>query len=1026
MMSNPVPEGPRIVTGPLPDKVTITTWPKAADATRGKETTLTWSKLVERYEASGAAVKPKEDLPAPVFARVRPECIPDECHLAAKKGKKLVRHRCDDAVVEITALVLDHDDGTEWDVVVQWVRANNLSAVLYQSPSFAQDHPKWRLVLPMACPHTDSRSWRITYGRFRLFLSAQTGVQFDAKCSNPSRIFYPPTRPTEDDPARVVLWVDGGAIDLQATLATLPVPEDLPASGRARVDASSVHDLDSRERDAFERWCQGALRQAIGSVSGAGLGERNNALNKETFSLASRFVSTNLLDASGVESAMLDAGKAAGLSEHEAKTTIASAMTGGKANATLIHDLISEWRRKRTVVPFPKLARGPEDPPAGRFDDESEQSEETNGFTPGSQALAPLLPGIDEHLVCPRGFQLRRAEGAAGERGELVLAKMSRKRGTSKPCEECGVVNVVKATTCTGCGADLTSEPPSTEELTNIAHVPIWIGSELTSATPDGNLLEVCAVVDAKRISRIVPRGLIQDPRKLAIALEGAGVALYTSKSVAFDIAGYLSQFLQTNRLVLPRKRATVRLGWDPDMRGFLLGEESVGADDLVLYSGTGGPDRSAGAFRCAGAVGEWLSTAEQFVSVSPAGALALAAAAASPMLRALAWPPIGVVLGGLGGTGKTAILSLAGSAFGATGDPSSRQANGVVGNGIATLNALVGQFLPLADLPHLADEVRVNASDARSRSDTEAALHALIDGQGRARLRRDSRGTIATECSPGCAVLGTETDPSEFIRKGGAMRRYLCPRPPYGEALGRFRKPLAHNHGHAGRALIHALVSTTVAKRSELSKLRAVRMAELREGLTPSQRANESIRTWCEQIGVALAAVDVVTELCPGLWPEPDGWKAAILSAWLRILDDPGDRGEQGDPVAAAYDRTVEWVASHRAHLVPSAERMRWLAHAGDIEKRKQSLREPIVGRVFEAVDEDSADEQLLVVDVYQTRLTEFAQSAGYSLRTMGKEWADRGWLRRSAKDNAVDAKIGGVRVSVYRVVMPQGAEDA
>ena len=986
-MTFPDPPAARVIVASLPETVTFTTWSRATNAAGGKPTTTTWQKLADAYRKAGSRVKAKSNLAAPVFATVREQCTPEDCSKAKEDNTTIRRHRCDASVTSVTAIVLDHDECATWEPVVAWLRAHGLAGILYESPrcNLPDDDgiigPRWRVVIPLHEP-ADPKPWRIQYGAFRLFLTAQTGIEFDAKCCNPSRIFYPPTRPDEDVPPRIVEWIDGGALDLPATLATLPVAAPEPQScRRATANASSIYELDDEDRSAFERWCQGAFRGATRAVATAPVHTRNAALNSQTFALLSRFGANNLLDESAIASAMVQAAKSAGLAEPEISKTIDSAHAGARAKPVMMCDLLAEWRKGRKVVPLRPR------PTTQNADTEEPPPDDEPEFQPLSSVLDAVK---DSRVVCPIGFRI----APTGKRGECQLCRSVSRKG-------------------------------STEDEVKIAHVPIWIASELTSQSADGNLIDVNAIVDGRKLSRVLSRGLIQDPRKLAIALESGGIALCTGKTIPYDIACYLSSFLHTNRLWLPRKRACARMGWDDARRAFLYGTESVGDDDMVLHTGVHtGAVAAAEAFRAEGDPVKWREVAEAFVTASPAGGLALAAAAASPMLRAFGWPPVGTVLGGLGGTGKTAILTLAGSAFGATGDPSSRQANGVVGNGIATLNALVGQFLPLADLPHLADEVRINAVDPRSRSDTEAALHALIDGQGRSRLRRDSRGTISSECSPGCAVLGTETDPSEFLRKGGAMRRYLCPRPPYGDQLGQYRDALAVNFGHAGRALVHALVACTAARRAELAKLRVTHLETLRAGLAPFQLANESVRTWADQIAVCLAAIDVAHELCPGLWPDADCWRVAVLSAWALILEDPGERSEQGDPVTAAYARTVEWIAQHRAHILPSPSRMRLLERIdGAAQRRSQAVREPVIGRVYSAESEDDSDEVLLVVDLYQSKVVEFLAAAGYSMRTMGKVWAARGYLE-AAKNNRTTVKIAGVVTSVYRVKLPEGGE--
>lgn len=360
----------RIITGPLPESVIITTWRLADESTCGESKDCAWQALVRAYRGSAARVKDKADLRAPVFAAIRPECDPEHCVKAADRGHALKRHRCDDAVIGIGALVFDHDfetgeDPVSWDAVAVWLRAQELAAILYESPSHQYDNghgvgPRWRLVIPLSEPWTDIAKWRVAYSTFRLYLEAATSTAFDRKCCNPSRIFYPPTRPIESCPVRRVDWLDGAALDLAATLATFPAPAADPRP-YSSADASSVHDLDDDDRVAFERYAQGAFDSAVRAVTSAGKGERNATLNSETFSLVVRFGAGGILQIGMIERCMLEAAKQAGLTESESRKTIASAISGGRAQATPVRDLISEWKRgRRQRAPQPTPRHDPE------------------------------------------------------------------------------------------------------------------------------------------------------------------------------------------------------------------------------------------------------------------------------------------------------------------------------------------------------------------------------------------------------------------------------------------------------------------------------------------------------------------------------------------------------------------------------------------------------------------------------------------------------------------------------------------
>lgn len=913
----------------------------------------------------------------------------------------------------------------------------------------------YRVIYALSSPFVirndlDGRRWRVFYHRCALYVYRAFGIAADLACADWTRLFRLPhaTRERQIGPERHETIGDPNTVssfshqpdesNLVADLATarkmledfaqaFPQAKRNPFSALVRElepepEASAPapsHQYTGREtaraRAALDRECE--------AVASAPQGNRNHAINGAAYSLG-RFVSAGEIDEGQVKAKLYQASVQCGsvkqYGKRQIEGVIAAGLSAGQKNRPGT-PLLEGSRPVRPPPPNdpPDTPDPPPDlPPLWEADcDPDELPPEAD--EPPSDTRAPLqrLTEIltdkhaDSRLVMPPGFKLV----PTGKHDEATLCIETTKKSKAKTCPDCNQVRPARETTCQ-CGATLQDAEPETT-TTPLAHQPIWIAAELVRHAQDGNLLALCALVDGKRRSLVVPRGLIHDARKLAPLVEGAGFALVASKTSAFDLARYLSQFLRANRFCLPRRRALSVLGWDDTFKSFLLGTHAIGADNVVLHA----PEnkvllRVASWLSPVGSADTWRTTITEFLTVCPVLGLVLAAAVASPMLRPLGWPTIGVLLSSLGGAGKTSILVGGASVLGNPGDPSSRQAAGIVGNGNATLMGLMGQFIAMPDLPHMADELRVNVHDARSRSEVEGALHQLIDGQERARLRRDSKGTIGNRQSPGCAVLATETDTSEFIRKGGASRRYLSVRGPYGDSLGRFVAPLCGNYGHAGRALIEALVKTTPQQRDSMTALRDRYAAELKSSLTTSELANESIRTWTEQISVALAAAHVATDLCPTHFPDFEIWSQQILASWTRIKADPGPGGEHGDAPLAAYRCTVEWIASMRAHLLPLR---------GNSERR---VAEPVIGKVRQARFEDTDDEELYIVDLVQGKLTDYLQSKGYSVATMTAQWAARGWLQSNrAGRHSITSRVGGTPTEVYRLVLPtESTEEA
>jgi len=263
------------VTGPLPPSVEITTWKGKYEATEGITTTSTWAELAETYRQDGASVRAKDKLRAPVFCVVRPECTSADCDQAGQDGNPEVlrRHRCDRAVVRVTAFAAEHDHhvgdpAVPIDHAIETLRRLGLAGMPYETPSSTPEGPRWRVVVPMTEPWTSELpgAWKTAYRAVQALLAAELGCTLDEKTLNPSRIFYPPTRPTKDTPSRRVEWIEGEALDVAGTLATIPAPAPPPAPEPTVPRGSQGGNVIDRAI-ALLRTCEPAIQKSNGSTT---------------------------------------------------------------------------------------------------------------------------------------------------------------------------------------------------------------------------------------------------------------------------------------------------------------------------------------------------------------------------------------------------------------------------------------------------------------------------------------------------------------------------------------------------------------------------------------------------------------------------------------------------------------------------------------------------------------------------------------------------------------------------------------
>jgi len=137
--------------------------------------------------------------------------------------------RAKSTAVALSSLVLDYDDGTPIDAAqATW---SDWPHIVHTSWSHAPEHPKFRLVLPLAEPIPAalwSRAWA---------WAAARAPQIDSACKDASRIYFLPARPSADVPYEVRVHDEpSGLLHLDARDLPDPVPDAFGgAAARPRV-----------------------------------------------------------------------------------------------------------------------------------------------------------------------------------------------------------------------------------------------------------------------------------------------------------------------------------------------------------------------------------------------------------------------------------------------------------------------------------------------------------------------------------------------------------------------------------------------------------------------------------------------------------------------------------------------------------------------------------------------------------------------------------------------------------------------
>jgi len=205
------------------------------------------------------------------------------------------------AIVCVYALVVDVDEGGDVDLVASALA--RYAAVVHETFSSTPATPRCRVVILFAEP-VDTMTYERTHVIVRAHLRV-AGIVADEGAKDASRLsFAPVRRPGTDYRVRVI---DGQPLSAARVIAAQrPLPS---RRSQRRVEHDSSYAC-------------GALRRAAEAVATAREGTRNETLNRETYCLAR----LDDLDDVTIETEMLDAALAVGLSEREARRTIAGAI----------------------------------------------------------------------------------------------------------------------------------------------------------------------------------------------------------------------------------------------------------------------------------------------------------------------------------------------------------------------------------------------------------------------------------------------------------------------------------------------------------------------------------------------------------------------------------------------------------------------------------------------------------------------------------------------------------------------------
>lgn len=362
-----------------------------------------------------------------------------------------------------------------------------------------------------------------------------------------------------------------------------------------------------------------------------------------------------------------------------------------------------------------------------------------------------------------------------------------------------------------------------------------------------------------------------------------------------------------------PRRRVTLidKVGWvDVERTGFALGNGSVlGTGDVML---TGAARDMSGSFRSKGSLEDWQRKLAGPCRSNPIAMLALSQAFVGPLLNPLGMDSGGFHLFGDTTCGKSTLVRVAVSVWGAPDMKYSWR---------TTDNALEPMAAARCDMLMALDEIA--QIDGAKLGD---AIYMLGNGQGKGRMLSDGRGipplhwhvamlsSGEIDIAAQIASCGKKTYAGHGVRLVDVVAdggRYGAFEDLHGAATTReFATALnagsADLFGTAGPAFVEALMSkpTAIVKASNLVEGFCTR-ATTHLG----SRQNARVARIVKHFALAAAAGELATEFGLTGWTKGEALKAMFDLAQTNILE---KQDREHHPADTAIQKTAAWIRDH------------------------------------------------------------------------------------------------------------------
>jgi putative DNA primase/helicase len=907
----------------------------------------------------------------------------------------------------VDGLTLDFDDGTHWSELEE--SHHGLARCLHTSFSHTPEHPRWRVVFPLARP-VSAEEWPTVYPKLAHALGC--GHQ-DAACKDASRIYYLPSCPP--DAARHAevhegVWLDP---DAYPDLPKDPPRERPAASGRVAPQGKGDYATLDVEAWFSAHGCYGhALGDGRHTVECPW--EREHTEQKKA---PAEDTDTLVWEADGQAWPEFYC-----LHSHCVERRIQDVLEhwgdGDRYCA-------SEFLIEGPALIFARPAVEPEKLEAARAFAERlpDIAKQDRGVLAASETLEALalLRLEDSQAYAAVKLRLGQARIPFKVTEDLLPAPGVETQGQPRRAgdmlKSCPVPELLipdgyfltaHATGRMSVDEDGRPKPVS------LAYAPIILSGRLKDAgSGEESLLLSWKWANAGWESRVVERGTALTPTKIG-ALAGAGFPYNDEHSR--QIVGYLTRLEATNRTTdLPAATVTSHLGWqgEPLATPFLLGRslilpegdaEETHALDItkpetwsearIAFHGLGGGEEQlVDAFHAGGTYEDWLETIS-VISAYERVQIAFYTAFATPLLAVLGVPNFVVDYSNRTSTGKTTTLRVVASIY---GNPDERSVTSLVQTWDVTRVYLERASHVISGLPLILDETQ-KAKGGKQVADT---IYAVVSGRGRG--RGNTKGINTTAAWHTVLFSTGEAPATSYTQDGGTRTRVLsiCGM-PFGAAdadLGRvvmkLNRGLMQNYGHAGIKWLQWLF----ANRARLEEWRTLyhRAVELYSERPPTPEAGR-LAQYAALVSLVGRLVHEALELP---WPYTD----PLWNSWSDLVGEATDAA--GD--VRALEHVMSWAYSHEQQFLDRGDRT-----AIDMP---QDIHGPVAGRW-------PKDGQWIAF--YPNVLREILRTENYAPEAILRAWRDRHWLEAGddGRSNTVQVRVGEKKphmVKILRVALDE-----